>query len=149
MASFKMTATIDADEDPEIDVERLEVACSLKGTESPKRQTFIEKFQEEVSQNERNKCPSCLKTVYKMEELLAMNCIWHKNCFCCGGPVGEGNSGCGRVLTIESHVQQAGLPYCKACFARLFQVGGARGSAARPASFSLTNGNGQINTNNT
>ena len=30
------------------------------------------------------KCPFCLKTVYKMEEVIASGCSWHNGCFTCG-----------------------------------------------------------------
>ena len=30
------------------------------------------------------KCPVCSKSVYKMEEIVALGNTWHKSCFCCG-----------------------------------------------------------------
>jgi cysteine/glycine-rich protein len=88
----------------------------------------LDKFREGTG--DKRKCPSCRKTVYKMEELLALGFIWHKDCFTCGGPPGgdDPSLGCGRVLTIDAHDQHAGLPYCRGCFQRKFMLGGARGA---------------------
>ena len=41
------------------------------------------------------KCPVCSKSVYKMEEVLALDQSWHKACFTCGLGGGEG---CSRSL---------------------------------------------------
>ena len=152
MASFKLNAA--ADEDEDVTFSTAEVVANVSNgvgsttsasidapllgsasTDSNKAGTTssssaIDRFRE--SAGDKKKCPNCAKTVFKVEELLALGCIWHKDCFTCGGPapsVGEPEHlGCGRVLTIDAHDQHAGLPYCKACFQRNFMLGGARGA---------------------
>ena len=153
MASFKLNAAADEDEDvtfsstdvgvnvsnglealssPSADATLLGSSStdSTKGVTTTSSSSAIDRFRE--SAGDKKKCPNCAKTVFKMEELLALGCIWHKDCFTCGGPapnVGEPEHlGCGRVLTIDAHDQHAGLPYCKACFQRNFMLGGARGA---------------------
>lgn len=44
-----------------------------------------------------SKCSICTKTVYKMEEVLALGRIWHNSCFTCGGINGDG---CQKVCYI-------------------------------------------------
>jgi hypothetical protein len=66
------------------------------------------------------KCPSCSKTVYKMEALLAIGQSWHKPCFTCGGPGNVDNLGCKRSLPQDNFQQHNMLPYCQACFMKNF-----------------------------
>lgn len=65
-------------------------------------------------------CPSCSKTVYKMEALLAIGQSWHKPCFTCGGPGNVDNLGCKRSLPQDNFQQHNMLPYCQACFMKNF-----------------------------
>lgn len=67
-----------------------------------------------ASLNDKVICLKCNKTVYKAEELRAINNIYHKSCFRCGGIDDE--QGCNRVLTLSDFVQHSGLPFCNACF---------------------------------
>lgn len=60
-----------------------------------------------------NKCPACTKTVYKAEELFALNSFWHPTCFTCGGTSGQG---CNRRLTQQGFQNYQGSPFCNACF---------------------------------
>jgi len=74
---------------------------------------------------ENKKCQACSKTVYKAEEHVFEGASWHKTCFCCGG---TGELGCKRVVANTDFKSHAGMPYCAACFARLFMIAGARGA---------------------
>lgn len=49
--------------------------------------------------NGSNKCFVCTKTVYKMEEIIAIGHCWHDKCFTCGG---TNSDGCNRVLKRDS-----------------------------------------------
>jgi NAD-dependent SIR2 family protein deacetylase len=71
------------------------------------------------------KCHVCEKTVYKMEEVIALGCAWHSKCFRCGGkqPVGE-NPGCGRVLTRDGYLDHHNEPFCNACYNKLYRPKG-------------------------
>ena len=107
MASFKLNAA--ADEDEDVTLSSTEVGVNVSNglgsissssadapvlgsssTDNTKAGTTtssssaIDRFRE--SAGDKKKCPNCAKTVYKMEELLALGCIWHKDCFTCGGP---------------------------------------------------------------
>ena len=62
------------------------------------------------------RCPSCSRTVYKVEEILCSGCPWHKECFKCGG---TGELGCQRKLNLLDFTSHFGAPYCKACYIRL------------------------------
>jgi cysteine and glycine-rich protein len=60
-----------------------------------------------------NKCPSCAKSVYKVEEILCAGGAWHKECFKCGG---VGDLGCQRKLNPSDFKSHAAVPYCKGCY---------------------------------
>ena len=60
-----------------------------------------------------NKCPSCTKSVYKVEEILCAGGAWHKECFKCGG---IGDLGCQRKLNPSDFKSHASVPYCKGCY---------------------------------
>ena len=60
-----------------------------------------------------NKCPSCSKSVYKVEEILCAGGAWHKECFKCGG---FGDLGCQRKLNLSDFKSHAAVPYCKGCY---------------------------------
>jgi len=51
-------------------------------------------------------CASCGKTVYPIEEIKAMDLIWHKACFKCQG------DGCGLTLTLKTFKGHDGKVYC-------------------------------------
>ena len=68
------------------------------------------------------KCTSCAKSVYKMEEVIAVGRIWHNSCFTCGGTSNLG--GCGRVLTRDGYVDHENNPFCMACHSKLFRPKG-------------------------
>jgi cysteine/glycine-rich protein len=76
-----------------------------------------------------DKCPTCSKTVYKMEALIAIGQTWHKACFTCGGPGNVEDLGCKRSLPQDSFQQHNMLPYCKACFMKNFGKGGYKVSS--------------------
>lgn len=86
------------------------------------------------------KCCVCEKTVYKMEEIIAIGRLWHDKCFTCGG---HGSEGCRKVLTRDGYSDHEGEPFCNACYSKLFRpkgfnagsnintaVGGAQGVVA-------------------
>jgi hypothetical protein len=58
-------------------------------------------------------CHACLKSVYKMEEILVMGYTWHKKCFTCGTNTGLG---CHKMLTIDSYHVIEKKPFCNVCF---------------------------------
>jgi len=89
------------------------------------------------------KCCVCDKTVYKMEEIIAIGRLWHDKCFTCGG---HGTQGCRKVLTRDGYSDHEGEPFCNACYSKLFRpkgfnagsnintsVGGAEGVVAASA----------------
>lgn len=67
------------------------------------------------------KCPVCNKSVYKMEEMLALNQSWHKSCFTCGLQKGDG---CGRTLQKGTFVDHQETPYCNTCYNKNFKLKG-------------------------
>ena len=71
--------------------------------------------------NAAPKCTICLKTVYKVEEMVAVGHVWHKGCFTCGARVGDG---CRRVLNRQNYVDHENCPYCIACHNKLFRPKG-------------------------
>jgi len=58
------------------------------------------------------KCNQCGKSVYKMEELVADNIIFHKSCFRC--------KHCNSVLKLGSYASMDNIFYCKPHFKQLF-----------------------------
>ncbi len=67
---------------------------------------------------ETPKCGACAKSVYKMEEIIAIGRSWHNACFCCSGNVGDG---CKRKLVRDNYVEHKETPYCKPCYDKLFR----------------------------
>lgn len=70
-----------------------------------------------------NKCFVCDKTVYKMEEIIAVGHVWHDKCFTCGGKTLR-DSGCGRVLKRDGYLDHSGEPFCQACYNKLYRPKG-------------------------
>eukprot|EP01031_Cornospumella_fuschlensis_P033998 gene33997-41142_t len=68
------------------------------------------------------KCHICKKSVYKMEEMIAIGEVWHSACFCCGA--GGEVEGCGKVLGRTGYLDHHGAPYCQACYSKLFRPKG-------------------------
>ena len=58
-------------------------------------------------------CPS------SPEELIAVNKIWHKSCFVCGGTNDKetegGGHGCKKTLTLQNYLTHDNQPYCLKC----------------------------------
>uniref|UniRef100_A0A7S3M5F1 LIM zinc-binding domain-containing protein n=1 Tax=Spumella elongata TaxID=89044 RepID=A0A7S3M5F1_9STRA len=71
--------------------------------------------------NSTPKCTICNKSVYKMEEMVAVGHIWHLNCFTCGGRT---NDGCKRVLKRDGYVDHENNPFCTTCHSKLFRPKG-------------------------
>lgn len=74
-----------------------------------------------VQFNGSNKCALCTKTVYKVEEVIAVGKVWHNTCFKCGGC---SSNGCGRVLKRDNYLDHDDEPYCNACHAKNFKPKG-------------------------
>jgi cysteine/glycine-rich protein len=68
------------------------------------------------------KCTICAKSVYKMEEMVAVGRIWHLACFTCGGSSKE--PACHRVLKRDGYVDHENNPFCNACHSKLFKPKG-------------------------
>ena len=62
------------------------------------------------------KCQACEKTVYKAEELYAMDVQWHSGCFTCGLST---DTGCRRQLALGGFHAVSRVPYCDGCFNRV------------------------------
>ncbi len=71
--------------------------------------------------NTAPKCTSCAKTVYKMEEMIAVGRVWHLTCFCCGGTKGDG---CNKVLKRDNYLDHDNQPYCNPCYNKLYRPKG-------------------------
>lgn len=69
------------------------------------------------------KCTVCAKSVFKMEELLAIGRVWHTSCFTCGGGKPE-TLGCKKTLKRDSYLDHDNMPYCNACFSKNFKPKG-------------------------
>lgn len=69
-----------------------------------------------ASGNDSTKCPSCTKSVYRVEEILCAGQSWHKVCFKCGG-IGE--NGCGKKLSTSDFTVDGPNPFCKPCYMKL------------------------------
>ena len=63
------------------------------------------------------KCACCNTSVYKAEEVHAMNQYWHKSCFKCGAKGVAG--GCKKVLSLDSYKEHHSEPFCKTCFVKV------------------------------
>lgn len=70
-----------------------------------------------------NKCHLCDKTVYKMEEIIAVGHVWHDKCFTCGGKT-LAEAGCGRVLRRDGYLDHDGEPFCQACYSKHYRPKG-------------------------
>lgn len=71
--------------------------------------------------NSTPKCTICAKSVYKMEEMVAVGRVWHLNCFTCGG---SSDVGCKRVLKRDGYVDHENNPFCLACHSKLYRPKG-------------------------
>jgi len=67
------------------------------------------------------KCTICAKSVYKMEEMVAVGRIWHLNCFTCGAASGQG---CKKVLKRDGYVDHENNPFCNTCHSKLYKPKG-------------------------
>ena len=93
--------------------------ASFTATEAPKKKGFVAPV--------APKCWICNKSVYKMEEVIAIGKTWHKSCFLCGGKhnvEGDPKVGCKKGLTLDTYLEHDKEPYCQACHRRNF---GAKG----------------------
>jgi hypothetical protein len=63
-------------------------------------------------------CPVCIKSVYKMEEVLCEKVSFHKWCFRCTIPE------CNKRLTAGKYASYKGGFYCKPCFMKCFKQHG-------------------------
>jgi hypothetical protein len=91
--------------------------------QKPKIEKFVDR--EEHSKLNLPKCHGCRLPVFKPEEILFLDNPWHMNCFKCGLDHGQG---CQRLLKKGDYNTQGNVPYCHACFQRLFGLGAARGT---------------------
>ncbi|KNC52641.1 LIM domain-containing protein unc-97 [Thecamonas trahens ATCC 50062] len=66
-----------------------------------------------------SKCPTCAKTVYKLEALKIDNVVFHKSCVRCAT--------CAKVLKKETYVKVEGTFYCEGHVPKLKAVDGATG----------------------
>eukprot|EP01034_Spumella_vulgaris_P029300 gene29300-36325_t len=69
------------------------------------------------------KCTACAKSVYKMEEMIAVGRVWHTSCFTCGG-TSKTDPGCGKTLKRDGYVDHDNQPYCNACYSKSFRPKG-------------------------
>ena len=60
-----------------------------------------------------NPCAACNRSVYKVEELLALNQTWHKSCFRCGCT--QKGDGCNKLLSLDNYRVHGKHPFCGAC----------------------------------
>ena len=51
--------------------------------------------------------------MYPAEKIDAMNRVWHKGCFCCGGT--SDSKSCKKVLTLHNYLNHDGDPFCENC----------------------------------
>lgn len=70
--------------------------------------------------NEARKCCACEQLVYKFDEHQALDLIWHKNCFRCGG-IGS-KSTCRKLLSTTKFHKHDNHPYCTSCSQNLFRT---------------------------
>ena len=69
-----------------------------------------------ASGNDATKCPSCTKSVYRVEEILCAGQSWHKGCFKCGG---TGENGCSKKLSTSDFTVDGPNPFCRPCYMKL------------------------------
>ena len=77
------------------------------------------------------KCYICEKSVFKVEELKALDRVYHKSCFRCSGKV---KNGCEKVLSLTDYVDRKGEdgakePYCRSCYNKLYAPKGMNSAA--------------------
>jgi len=84
---------------------------------------------EKLAANASPKCCICAKSVYKTEEVKALDKIWHKSCFTCSS---SEKNGCGKVLNIMEgyQVHEERIPYCKNCYGKLYAPRGVNSTLA-------------------
>jgi hypothetical protein len=84
---------------------------------------------EKLAANASPKCCICAKTVYKTEEVRALNKIWHKSCFTCSTTE---KNGCNKTLSImEGYlVHDERIPYCKNCYNKNYAPKGVNAGLA-------------------
>ncbi|XP_029288208.1 LIM domain and actin-binding protein 1-like [Cottoperca gobio] len=83
--------------------------CNGESSEQPKASR---KFSPPV----RETCFACLKTVYPLERLLALQRVYHKSCFRCVH--------CSTTLSLGNYASLHGNIYCKPHFNQLFKAKG-------------------------
>ncbi|XP_068576400.1 LIM domain and actin-binding protein 1-like isoform X2 [Cebidichthys violaceus] len=83
--------------------------CNGESSEQPKASR---KFSPPV----RETCVACLKTVYPLERLMALQHVYHKGCFRCVH--------CSTTLSLGSFASLHGNVYCKPHFSQLFKAKG-------------------------
>jgi len=104
------------------DAGTIEGATSPDKGPAPPAETKPEKYQPTTTKfSGANQCCMCNKTVYKMEEVIAVGKVWHDSCFTCGG---SNTDGCKRVLKRDGYQDHDNMPYCNACFSKLFKPQG-------------------------
>jgi len=100
------------------------VACKPSAAVASTAVVVDEKQRKAAAGSDANaapKCTICRKTVYKMEEMVAVGHVWHKSCFTCGA---RADDGCKRVLNRQNYVDHENCPYCTACHNKLFRPKG-------------------------
>eukprot|EP01039_Chlorochromonas_danica_P008660 gene8660-9541_t len=101
-------------------------AASTSGKEASAKATPPVKYTPKVAAfSAAPKCLICEKTVYKMEEIVALGEHWHDKCFTCGG---KNKDGCGKILKRDGYVDHGGMPYCTPCYNKLFRPKGYFGN---------------------
>ncbi|XP_041817668.1 LIM domain and actin-binding protein 1-like isoform X2 [Chelmon rostratus] len=83
--------------------------CNGENSEQPKA---VRKFSPPV----RETCIACLKTVYPLERLVALQHVYHKSCFRCVH--------CSTKLSLGNYASLHGNVYCKPHFSQLFKAKG-------------------------
>ena len=61
-----------------------------------------------------NICPKCLKNVAFAEKVIALNEIWHPQCFIC--------ENCNKRLSSSTVSDHDGKPFCSNCHKKLFGI---------------------------
>lgn len=64
-------------------------------------------------QTNKQKCAVCNQSVYPAEKVVAINRVWHKSCFCCGGT--SSKSACKRMLTLQTYLNHGDDPFYEIC----------------------------------
>ncbi|XP_070816097.1 LIM domain and actin-binding protein 1-like isoform X2 [Chaetodon trifascialis] len=82
--------------------------CNGENSEQPKAPRFCPPV--------RETCIACLKTVYPLERLVALQHVYHKSCFRCVH--------CSTKLSLGNYASLHGNVYCKPHFSQLFKAKG-------------------------